>query len=276
LNPWVAVTHHAESIAGFWPGEDGEDLPAAQVAIWMAHVLMLKETKSATKQLHIQGEVGMAARGVPIDTDVQREFPEGVSSQVVDMSMDTTLFTRASDHILGSVGPNYGLSMESLKNGGVQSAEAREAMKEPLRHIRRKQIVPIRRAEHRLVRVIAKVLEVDAPDLAFDVVAFRADFGEPQVLQSEMERLVIFEKKRAAGLDNSVDFYRRENPDVDENGAIIAIARNIAIETKRNELMRPLQAISGSLGADVPDGGTDNDNTPDEPGNADPALAVAS
>lgn len=265
LNPWVALTYHAEAVPGFWPGEDGADLVAAQVSIWMAGILMLKETKSATKQEIVTGDVGAAGRGLPADTDLAREYPEGVTSTVVDRSMDPKQFTDPSDHVLERVAGSYGLSMGALRHD-MQSADAREAQMEPLRKIRRNQVKTFRRAERVLATVIARVLAVDAPDVAFRVEDFRVDFGEPQVLMTASERLALFLDLRAAGLTNTLAFIRLLNPDIkDDEAAVEFLARNIQIETERNRMMRPLQAISGSLGASVPDAGTDNNATRPEP-----------
>jgi hypothetical protein len=262
LNPWVALTYHAEAVPGFWPGEDGEDLVAAQVSIWMAAILMLKETKSATKQEIVTGDVGTAGRGIPADTDVTREYPEGVTSTVVDRSMDPQQFIQPSDHIRERAAGGYGLSAGALRHD-MQSADAREAAMEPLRKIRRQQIKAFRRGERQLVIVIARVLEVDAPDVKFTVEAFAVNFGEPQVLMSASERLKLFLDARAAGLTNTIDFLRALDPDLkSDEAAVAALTRNIEIETERNRMMRPLQVISGSLGADMPDAGTDNGNTP--------------
>ena len=277
VNPWVALTYNATAIPGFWPGEEGEDLIAAQVSIWFAGILLLKETKSATNVPIVSGDVTAAARAQAADTEVPVEVPEGTSVSTVDMSMDTSIFTDASDHVLERTGNGYGLSMAALQHQGIQSAEAREVMLEPLRQLRRKQIKTFRRAERALVALIAAVLKVDAPLLVFDVVAFSVDFGEPQVLVSEMERLTIFEKKRAMGLDNTVDMYRRQNPDCRSDAeALIAIMRNIEIETSRIEMMRAQMSMSGALGgtaarADGADtGGRPPSNPPaDEPAPSD-------
>lgn len=247
--PLLPINYHAETIAGFWPGEEGEDLVAAQVAIWMANILLLKETKSATKQTTISGDVTTAARNQSMDTEVPSHFPEGVTASTVDMSMDTSLFTAAGDHALARVGNNYGLSMGALTHQGVQSAEARELMLEPLRHLRRRQIKTFRRVEKSLAQLIAVIARVDAPTLAFDAAGFRINFGEPQVLQTEAERLATFKERQALGVDNVIDFMRRQDPDLDEADAIASLRRNFWISTMRVVLMKDLMAISGQLGA---------------------------
>ena len=130
VNRWVPLTFNATAIPGFWPGEEGEDLIAAAISIWMAHILMLKETKSATSQTIITGDVSAAARGQAMDTETPSVLPEGTAAQVVDMSMDTEIFTRAADHVLEKAGNGYGLSLAALKHQGAQSADAREIILE--------------------------------------------------------------------------------------------------------------------------------------------------
>lgn len=251
LNPWVPLTAH-ESMPGFWPGEEGEDLVAATVTIWFSGVSLLKETKSATKQPIIQGDMTTASRQQVMDSEVPAELPEGTAVTTVDMSMDLSLFTGTADHVLERAANNYGMSMAQVTHQGVQSAEARELMRVPLRELRLEQQTPFRKFEFNLALAMAAVLKKDWPELAFDPTGWRIDFGEPQTPLSGMDRLVIFEKARTAGLDNTVAYLLRLNPDLTEDQARDIIAQNIEIETWRNELMRPLQEISGSLGADVP------------------------
>ena len=252
VNPWVAITYHAEAIPGFWPGEDGEDLVSAQVSIWFTRVSLLKETKSATKQEIVTGDVGTAARGTPADTDVPREYPEGVTSTVVDRSMEPDQFIKPSDHIVERAAAGYGLSVSALRHD-MQSADAREAMMEPLRKIRRQQVKDFRDAEHVLVNLMARVLEVDAADVKFIVEAFAIDFGEPQVLMSAEARLELFLKMRAAGLFSTVEYLKLLNPDLEDDAAAWAMLdKFIEDETKRVKRMRELQAMSGSMGAPAP------------------------
>jgi hypothetical protein len=252
INPWVALTYHAEAVPGFWPGEDGADLVAAQVSIWMAGILMLKETKSATKQEIVTGDIGTAARGTPSDTDVAREYPEGVTATVVDRSMDPGQFTKPSDHVLERVAGAYGLAMGAIRHD-MQSADAREAMMEPLRKIRRAQIKTFRRAERVLASVISRVLQVDAADVAFTVEAFAIDFGEPQVLMSPEARLELFLKMRSAGLFSTVEYLKLLNPDLEDDAAAWAMLdKFIQDETKRVAKMRELQSLSGSMGESGP------------------------
>lgn len=251
INRWVPISYSSTSIPGFWPGSEGDDLIAAQLALWLTAILMLKETKSNTKQPLISGDTSTMARAQASDSDVPIEAPEGVTVTTIDVGTDPEVFILASDHILERVGNNYGLSMAALKHQGVQSADAREAMMAPVRERRGKQRKIFRRFEERLVGVIARVLEKDARDHAFDPVDWRINFGETQVLLSMAERLALFEKLRQFGLTNGAEFLMTDDEDMTEESAMLRIAHNIELETLRISLMRDQMALSGEMGGNA-------------------------
>ncbi|MDQ5978307.1 MAG: hypothetical protein QG602_1281, partial [Verrucomicrobiota bacterium] len=152
---------------------------------------------------------------------------------------------------LQRTGNNYGLSMALLTHEGTQSAEARELMLAPIRERRGKQRKIFRRFEARIAQVMARVAEVDAPELAFDPSGWRIDFGETQVLLSEKERLEIFHTRRGMRLTNSVEFLMSEDEDITAEQAMADIAENIQIETDITELAQKQMAMSGALGGNA-------------------------
>lgn len=247
-NPWVAVTR-GPSIPGFWPGEEGEDLVAAQIAIWFANICMLKETKSATNQTVLSGDTTAMARGQAMDSEVPIEAPEGVGVSTVDMSMDVSMFGQMADHVLEHAGNNYGMSLALLKHQGVQSAEAREIMRVPIRELRREQQIPLRGFERRFVEVQRMVLERDMPELAFSTEGWSIDFGESQTPLTERESVELYEKQKSLGLTNPVDFLLEKNPDLTEEMVIELLERNVQLSLELERLRRPLYALNGGLGA---------------------------
>jgi hypothetical protein len=261
--PWVPVTLGPPS-SGFWPGSEGEDLVSGHITIWFENVLLIKESKSATKQTVIQGDGTGTGRGQAADSEVPNELADGQSATTVDMSMDLDLFTGTADHVLSHLAQNYGMSPALITHQGVQSAEARELMRMPLKEIRRQQQVPLRRFEHRLVIVMARVLEADYTDLAFDPRGWRIEYAESETPLDPVKEHELFEKRRGAGLDNTAAFLCRKLPGLTPDGALGIIETNVLVETERNRLMRPLMAISGSLGANTPmiKGAQDQTNPP--------------
>jgi len=251
--PWVPVALIPPP-SGFWPGHEGEDLVAAHVAIWFQNILTLKEAKSATKQTILQGDGTVMARGQAADSEVPIELADGQSASTVDMSMDLAAFRETTDHILRHTAQNYGMSPALIEHQGVQSAEARELMRMPLRELRRQQQVPLRIFEEQFAKVMAAVCGVDMTELAFSADGWRIEYAESETPLDPLSEQTLFEKRRAAGLDNTYEMLKRMRPGLTDEGAEKLVIENVRIETKRNELMRPLQSISGSMGAETPDG----------------------
>lgn len=247
--PFVPIVRNVGA-PEFWPGEEGEDLCAAAVAIWFANLLLLKETKSATKQAITTGAID-GTRGQASDIEVPTELPEGASMAMVDLSMDLALFRETVDHILESVANNYGMSAALVKHQGVQSADARELMRVPLRELRREQQPMFRLFERRFAAVMSAVLKIDLPSRRFQTDGWTMDFGEAQTPLMPTEELLLFEKQRQLGLDNVVDFEMRHDPDADEDAARASIERNVEVSTWHMGLLREFQALAGGMAQGV-------------------------
>lgn len=248
LNRWVPLSYSANAIPRFWPGCEGEDLVAAQMTMWLCAILMIKETQATTRAPVINGDISTAARGQAADSDGPIHLPDGSSITSIELGTNPETFITAGDHALSRTGNSYGLAMDLMTHQGAQSAEARDILLAPVRERREKQIHIMRRFESRLWTVIARVLQRDMGE-TLDVSGFRMNFAEAQTLLSKKERLEVFEKERALGLTNTVDFLKSEDPDIDDDGAWDLMARNVMVETTRNVMMRPLQAVAGSMGA---------------------------
>lgn len=243
--PWVPVTLGAP-----WSQRtcEGEDLVSAHTMTWLAHVLLLKETKSATTVSVVSGADQRTARGQALDSDIPLEVGEGQSVTTIDPSMDLSMFRDVADHIVRHAGLNYGLPPAIIEHQGSQSAEARELLLIPLKELRRQQQLPLRRFEERFARVMAAVLTKDMPELAFDATAFRIEFAETATPLDPLKQLELFHQLRADGLTNSVEFLAEVlRPGLTPEEAAKIIKANIDVETARNDWMRPLAAIAGSL-----------------------------
>jgi hypothetical protein len=248
--PWVPLSLGPAS-PGFWPGNEGEDMVAGHVSIWLENILLLKESKSATKQTVISGDGTSMSRGQAADSEIPNELADGQSATTVDMSMDLSMFRDTADHVLQHLAQNYGMSPALINHQGVQSAEARELMRLPLKEIRRQQQQPLRRFEEQLATVMSMVLAADLGEMAFDLTGWRLEFAESETPLDPIAEHALFEKRRAAALDSTIAFLQRQRPGLTKEGARKIIEDNILDETDRNKLMRPLMAISGALGANM-------------------------
>jgi hypothetical protein len=248
--PWVPVTL-GPPCPGFWPGEEGEDIVAAHIAIWFNNILLLKESKSATKQTIIQGDGTNAARGQSADSEVPSELADGQNATTVDMSMDLSLFRDTTDHVLFNASYNYGMSPAIMTHQGVQSAEARELMRIPLKEIRRQRQVPLRRFERQLAKVMSVVTAIDLPAMTFSVDGWRIEYAESETPLDPMDEFNLFLQYRGAGLDSTIEFMMRKRPGLLRAEAAAIIGQHTLDETDRIRMMRELMALSGALGANA-------------------------
>lgn len=251
--------------------ETGDDLIAAQKAVRFLDILHLKEAKSATKQTVIMGDISRATRNQVDDSEVPATLPEGVTVTQHDRAMDFTKFHESARAIVETAGTNYGLVPDVMKGASVASADARDLQRIPLREIRLQQQVPFREFEREFVELQAVVVAQRRPDLAFDTAGWSLDFADPQTPLGTKEALEVFKDQRALSLTSTKREVKRQNPDLDDDGANEFIAENIADELERNMLMRPLQMISGSPDAESPGGhirsvqaAQDNSDQPDD------------
>jgi len=247
-----------------WPGQAGEDLVSAHMAIWFSNISLMKELKSSTKVPTVSGDTTAAVRGQMADTEGFVELPDGTSVSSLELGMDLNKFVTVDGHISSTAANNHGLSGALLRHQGVQSADARDLMRVPLREIRIKQQIPLREYERAFVAVQAAVIAADMPKLRFDPEGWSIDFADPQTPRSVKERLEEFEHARRLSLDNTVRFVMRQNPDLTPEDARAYIEENVAEEVWRNEAMRPLTDISGSMGARMPDNNSQQSDSSDD------------
>lgn len=259
--PWVPVTLGPPG-PGFWPGSEGEDLVAAHVTIWFNNILLLKESKSATKQNIISGDGTSMSRGQAADSEVPIELADGQSATTVDMSMDLSLFRDTNQHVLYNTAHNYGMSPAIVDHQGTQSAEARELQRLPLREIRRQQQVPLRRFEKTFAIVMSKVLAVDLPAFAFIPDNWRIEFAESETPLDPVTEHTLFMQRRQAGLTSTVEFVQQKRPGLTDEDALALIQQNVTYETERVRMMKDFMAMSGALGANASDGAPVDNKVP--------------
>ena len=251
--PWVLCSLEPPGTA-LLDNQTGEDLVAAHRAVWFENILLLKESKSATKlPVHI-GDTTQSMRQQAADSEVAFEGPAGTVVTSIDLSMDLSLFRDTATHIRETTAGNHGIGPGQLKHEGVQSADARELMRVPLRELRLEQQGYLREVEREFAEVQSMVCAKDLQECAFDTAGWTIDFADTQTPLGESESLDVFEKKRRLGLVDTIEEMKARNPDLTDEMAWDLLEQRYANETKRNELMRPLQQISGSTGAEMPEG----------------------
>lgn len=248
--PWVLVALDPPSGSLFDSGT-GDDLLAAQKAVQFLSILHLKESKSATKQTVVSGDLSRAALGQVNDTDRTGQLPEGTVMTTVDRSTDVSVFLAGARHVGETAGSNYGISPSVMRGDSVASADARELQRLPLRELRLQQHIPFREFERQMAGLLSIVVAQRRPDLAFDVDGWGIDFADPQTPLGTKEALEVFEHERRLTVTSTKKFLMGRNPDLDAEQADALIKENIQDELDRNEAMRPLQQVSGSPRAEL-------------------------
>jgi hypothetical protein len=270
--PWILFS--LEPPAGsLLDSMTGEDLVAAHRAVWFENILLLKESKSATKQTVVSGDLASVTRGQALDSETPLEASDGVAVSTVDMSMDLSLFRATAQSIYETAAANYGIPPAVLMHQGVQSAEARELMRAPLKELRKEQIVYFRLFERELAEVQSMVLEADLPEFKFSMDDWRIDFGESQTPMSPLDETTLFEKERSLGLTDTVEELMRRNPDITAEQATATMLRHIKVETERVRAMKPLVSISG--GMSTPQNDSPSPGASGEPGEREPQSRMA-
>lgn len=229
----------------------GSELEAAHCSVWFLGEELLKEVKSATRQPILAGDITAMARGQAGDSESPIELPEGAAVSVLDntQNLDSTYISPAK-YVFETAAANRGLPPAVLNHQGVQSAEARDLQRIPIEELRHQQQVPLRLFEGSLVVVKAAVLRVDLPELWFDPATWRMEYSSSRTPLNPTEEQTLFERRRAAGLDNTVSFYQRlRGNDITPEQAWKEIKQNLLVEAERQAEMRPAAAISGQLGA---------------------------
>lgn len=258
VNPWLFLSLEPPS-KNVWPVGAGKDIEAAHLAIWFINVQLLKETKSLNKQHALMGDMTTAARDQVADSEVPIELPDGTVMQSIDSGVDTAQYRENANHILEQFASNYGISAGQLRHQGVQSAEARELMRAPIRELRERQIKLFREFERRFAEVQSVVMRADMPQLFFSTNGWSIKFADIRTPLSTKERLEVFEHARRMGLTNTVRFLQEEYG-LSRSQAMQWLSENVDVELQRNVLMRPLQVINGSMRADVDDSSTAQEN----------------
>lgn len=226
------------------------DLTAAHETVWFLNVLLVKESKSATKQTVFSGDTSATAQGQGSDTESDMVVSEGVTAQTLDRGMDLSQFRDNADHILERAGANHGLPPSVLHHRDSSSGSEIHLRRIPLRELRRQRIPIMRQVERGLAEIQSAINANELPAHAFDATGWGIDFGEVQQPLTEAEADAVFEQRRRLGLTSTLDEIMKRNPDIrSHEEAATVMSLNIARETNRVIEMQALMAANGSMGS---------------------------
>lgn len=235
-------------------GTTGGDLKDAHLMAWVQNTMLIKESKSLSRQAVWTGDPRSIPSGQAQEGEVDLVAGEGIGVQTIDRGIDIDQFMRAADHIIERAAANHGIPPSVLRHQAVTSGFEIELRERRLRENRRDQIGIFRDVERELVELEAEVTAVAAPEWAFNSTGLTVDYPEVQTPISPAEHNDTFEVERRLGLTTTVDEILRRNPDLSSRKeARDVLIGNIAEETVRNIAMRPMVKASGSSNASMPE-----------------------
>ncbi len=242
------------------------DLLAAQSAVWLQNLLLLKESKSANRQAFVKGDTSAMALGQSSDTETEVMLPEGTSIDTVDRGMDLKQFRDNAEHIADTCGANHGVPASIRKQSGATSGAELHLRMLPIRGLRQERIPTMRDVETELVEVMAMVnsrrsilmpddngnehsVEIpgDLQNFEFSAEGFSVDFGEIAQPLTEAEADAVYEQRRRLLLTDGVAEERKRNPDIQTDAeAMGIIEKRIETQTEIVAKTKELQALNGS------------------------------
>ena len=238
------LIHRKKPTQKLLDADAGRDIVAAHKAVILLNLFIVRLSKSqGENQPVLQGDLARVASNQPMDGETPLGLPPGVDADVLKTKTDPEHLLKVIRHIVGSVASTYGLSYEQVV---LKTDE--ETGRQRLIELRRQQGKTWRRIE----RKVFSFLGVDTDGLI-------TDFAELALKNDARDEFDLFIEKMPKGLDNPVDFIRRQNPELSKKAAWAEFLRNIEINTEAFKKMRALNLPQ--------DGDAQNlGNTPEENG----------
>lgn len=228
--------------------QSGGDVVAGQQMAWLMNAILVQEAKSISKQAVWIGDAASIPTGQAQRTEIDLHAPEGTGFTTIDRGVDIRQFRDTADHVIERPAANHGLPPSVLRHDTASSGFEITLRERRLKELRTQDTSTFRTAERDLVEIQDVVLGEAIPSAHFPIDGWGIDYGERDIPLSPKEGLEVFEERRRLGLTSTIAYLREKDPDLlDDDSAADKIKGYIDAEVDRNEWMRPLQKISGSM-----------------------------
>lgn len=249
------------------PGDDildccqGRDIVSAHLGCGLLNIMIMRLQKSqGERQPVLKGNLAGVAAGQRMDGETPVALPPETELEMLDSKTDAQHYLDVKKDKLCSVGQRWGLSYEQLtyqETSDSASGKAYSARREKLTELRGEQR---RRAQSDEVEVIEL--------MGYDATGVKIDHSEQALPQDAVEEVDLLEKKMPKGLDSPIAYLKRKNPDLDDEGAMTLLQRNLAdwaaLIAKVRALNMPANADANNPGKSPQQNGADNQKKPDE------------
>lgn len=241
-----ATYRRARPATGFWLGKDGEDLVKAfdDQVIGRSWVNRISYVQSYTQVFREQDEamgdgVGITAVNPTFGPD---SIPTG-KYRTLDLRTDVRAQLEVLERKLQRTAANWGVSSDALTQAKHTSGLERLLSFAGLMEYRKKTIKHFRPVDKRLMKIACRVWNTDGGGEKFSSNAEpRIDYAEPQLVESQLDRVTLQEKEESLGVKSSVDYLMTQNPDLkDRAEAMSIIKRNLKEQQVVQEHKRSFQ-----------------------------------
>src|SRR3990167_8506812 len=268
LLPFVAAHRRERRCGVYYEQTDGDDLVAAQKAIFLLTTLVLRLHKAqGHKQLVISGDIANVPKDQTIDEENAIVLPDGTSIQSVDLAANASHYTATIDLITEKVAANHGINRDRLNqktSSPVDEAGLLERRADAIRVFERVEF-----AGFEVMKVVSKQHEDSALRLSDAAELESVDFGEFEYRTDPKAKLDLWQQMRSMGLRSIYDDIRALNPEIQsdeecekkllDNAGINAVwverlrALNMAKDPQTDEPGQNAEE-NGAMGAAVRDG----------------------
>lgn len=248
---------------GGWVGTSGEDLVylwknQTLFSTWISIIAWLQSHKELYRK-PIQStdfgtQVGAVVNEAPAGPHTIHEGDLGV----LDLRSDIRPLLEAQNTKLQAVASAYGISAEVMAESKATSGSERELSQIGLNEARENQIKMFRGSDLKLMRVIC-LLWNSVMNPKFSLSPASINYREPKRIATPLEQAQLDEIQVRLGQISVVDILQRENPDiVDREAALAIVKRNLAetgevLKSRQdyNSTSEAVAKITGSVGGAV-------------------------
>jgi hypothetical protein len=229
--PFV-VYRRARPVDGFWLGRSGQDLVDLFVdqtiqRSWINRVGYLQSYQQVYQEEEdaIGDAIGMTQQHPTFGPD---SIPRG-KFRTLDLRTDVTRQLQVAESKLQRAAANWHISSDALNQTTHTSGIARLLSYSSLLECRRRSIKHYRPADIKLMRLQAKVWNIDGAGSKFSPdPSPKINYAEPELVATQIDRISILDKEIVHGVRSPVDYVMRNDPDLaSRDEAMGVIRRNL-------------------------------------------------
>jgi hypothetical protein len=239
----------------------GRDIISAHLGCGLLNVMIMRLQKSqGERQLVLKGNLAQVAAGQRMDGEGAVALPPETDLEMLDTRTDAEHYLAVKKDKLINVGQRYGLSYEQLTYQETSDSASGKAYS-----VRREKLTELRGEQRRRAQVNEREV---VTLMGFSAEGMKVDHSEQALPQDAQEEIALLKDKMSLGLDSPLAYLKRKDPDLDDQGALDTLKKNLAEWAVMIVLVRALNAPAGgdanNAGRSPQENGADNEKKDDE------------